>query len=226
MTSIPSTLRAQPGRAALWPILLGLLGVLVFVIISNAVIYDHRVLDWDAQIARAVHDMDQTTLVRVFHRITLLGGPVLYLVGFAVGVTLIGRRQWLHLAVWVLAVGAGKLLNMMLKLYFERPRPIATEYFFPDQYGYPSGHAMMSLIAYGMLAAFALQVVRRPLTRLLIIDLAGLLVLLVAVSRVVINVHFLSDVIGGLVAGGLWLAMCAMVLRAVTGPGDPSGKES
>lgn len=215
MTASPSFPPTRPDRALLWIALLGGLGLLGFMILSAAVINTRAVLDLDARIAEAVHDLGYTPLTRAFDRITMLGGEVLYPLGFGVGLALIVRRAWPHLAAWTLAAGGGNVLNVMLKHWFERPRPDFPGVDYPASYGYPSGHTMGAVLLYGMLAVLLWRVARSPLARLLILDLAVTLVLLVGFSRIILNVHFLSDVIGGLIAGGLWLALCADVLRVL-----------
>ena len=67
---------------------------------------------------------------------------------------------------------------------------------------------MTSLITYGILAYFLWHEVHNRIVRILIVFAAALLVILVGISRMTLGVHYLSDVLGGFMAGGIWLGIC------------------
>lgn len=99
------------------------------------------------------------------------------------------------------------LLTQMLKLVYSIERPLIDAALDATTYSFPSGHASGSLALYG-LVAFGLY--RRKFAPVWI---GGLIVLLVAVSfsRVILNVHYFSDVLGGwliaftVIAGSEWI---------------------
>jgi undecaprenyl-diphosphatase len=69
---------------------------------------------------------------------------------------------------------------------------------------FPSGHSMSSLVCYGaLLVVFA--PVLSPSVRRASIVAASTLVLAIGASRLVLGVHFVSDVVGGYVLGAAWL---------------------
>ena len=75
-----------------------------------------------------------------------------------------------------------------------------------QRWSYPSGHAMTSLICYGMLAwvlGSAFPRARRILTVLLALWVAA-----IGFSRVYLGVHWPTDVLAGYLAGGFWLCVC------------------
>jgi undecaprenyl-diphosphatase len=67
---------------------------------------------------------------------------------------------------------------------------------------------MGSLIAYGMLAYLLVRDAKGRRPRMAIVVGAVLLVLLIGLSRMVLGVHYFSDVLGGYAAGVVWLAAC------------------
>jgi membrane-associated phospholipid phosphatase len=148
---------------------------------------------------------------------SLLGSPAFIAAWGLVGVLLLlVRRRYLLLGGWVAALAGGGLLQVELKHVFHRARPawdvpILTS----PGWGFPSGHAMTSLVAYGMLAYLMASQVDRRGERLGIIACAVLLVLLIGVSRMYLGVHYFSDVIGGYAAGAVWLAACISGLEVV-----------
>jgi cation diffusion facilitator family transporter len=127
----------------------------------------------------------------------------LWVLGFGLGTYFIIRRQWTLLAGWALAMAAGKLWNEALKAWLARPRPSFPGWDNPASgYGFPSGHTMQAMIAYGMLVYLGWRRVR---PREVLLAGATVLIALIALSRLVLVAHFPSDVIGGLLAGALWL---------------------
>ncbi len=210
---------ARRARLSLIILAAGLILMLAFTALSEVVLDARPVLELDTDLAQAMFDAGETPLTGFSRIFTLLGNEVLYLLGVALGLWFILRRQWTHLFTWTMAVGVGKLINIVLKDWFARPRPAFPGWINPESsFGYPSGHAMMAMLAYGMLAVFIWQAARGPLARSLALKLAGTLILLIALTRVTLHVHYLSDVIGGLVAGGLWLGVCAALFFVLTRP--------
>jgi undecaprenyl-diphosphatase len=111
--------------------------------------------------------------------------------------------------VWIAALAGGEVLNFLLKGLFARPRPsfsdpLATALYF----SFPSGHATMSLIAYGLIAYFLYLRLPRAWMRVLTTSGLILLVMLIGLSRLYLGVHYFSDVLAGFAVGGLWLSFC------------------
>ena len=70
-----------------------------------------------------------------------------------VAVVLLRHRHWLLLGGWIAALVGGGVLDMTLKHLIQRPRPVyAAAFLYSTSWSFPSGHAMGSLIGYGMLA--------------------------------------------------------------------------
>ena len=129
------------------------------------------------------------------------------LIGVLVAAFFAWRRRWLHLATWIAAVAGGAVLNHLLKGLFARPRPFFEHpLLIETSYSFPSGHAMESLVVYGMLAYFAVLALESWRGRTAVVFGAALLVLLIGFSRMYLGVHYFSDVVAGYAAGGVWLS--------------------
>lgn len=118
------------------------------------------------------------------------------------------RRLWRTSLYWLAAVGVAQILVKVLKLALQRPRPGAF-YDGVEAFAFPSGHATMSVVAYGFLA-FLICRKQRAVTSLLIAATAALFVSLIAFSRLYLGVHWASDVIAGTSFGLAWIGALAM----------------
>ena len=129
-------------------------------------------------------------------------------------IMLLVRRQRLLAAVWVLAIAGNGLLNTGLKQSFGRLRPAHLQgYLAEPGLSFPSGHSSGAVVAYGMAAYLALRLLpaRWHLPAML---LAVALAFSIGASRVVLQVHFASDVLAGFASGSAWLALCITGLAA------------
>lgn len=147
--------------------------------------------------------------------ITALGGaPVLTLLTVLVlGFLLLQRRGGAAVLLLGATVG-GTLLNQALKHVINRDRPTVVPHLAEiANSSYPSGHSMLSAIVYLTLAAVLAQTIENRRGKLYVVLAALLLVVLVGVSRVVIGVHYPSDVLAGWTAGVGWAALCWLAGR-------------
>lgn len=124
------------------------------------------------------------------------------------------QRKW-HLAIYVAAaVTSGLVASSLLKAGFDRPRPDLVAH---GQYVYtssfPSGHSMLSAVAFLTLGALLAGAQTERSMRLYVLGLAVILALAVGVSRIYLGVHWPTDVLGGWAAGTGWALLCWAVSR-------------
>jgi undecaprenyl-diphosphatase len=143
--------------------------------------------------------------------ISRVGSPLtITILAIAGGVALAMRREWILLGGWAVAFTGASALDRWLKLAVHRPRPVyAARLMHHATWSFPSGHAMGSVVGFGMLAYVVLVLGprSRPMRRLIVTASVGLIAA-VGISRLYLGVHYVSDVIGGYVAGLLWLSGC------------------
>ena len=170
----------------------------------------------DHEVATTLHAHATPLRTNAMLLVTALGAPAVIVLGVVVTLLYVWRRHWLHVAVWVVALGGGEALNALLKGIFLRPRPVFEHPLLVESYySFPSGHAMGALIAYGLLAYFTWLALPRGRRRALVIGGAALLVVAIGFSRLYLGVHYLSDVLAGFAAGGLWLSCCITAMELV-----------
>ena len=121
-------------------------------------------------------------------------------------------RRWLEAAGLFICLNGALVLNVLLKHLFERGRPELFRVVEASGYSFPSGHAMVSLCFYGLLAFLAARRLSCWRWRIAVAAAAVLLVGAIGVSRVYLGVHYPTDVAAGYMAGGMWLAFCISLL--------------
>ena len=108
-------------------------------------------------------------------------------------------------------------LNALLKIAFARQRPDLWPALVAEMtYSFPSGHATMSTVFFGGLAAVVLHLSRRPVVRGATLALATTAILMIAASRVYLGAHWTTDVTGGILVGLFWVSVCSTGTRYVT----------
>lgn len=172
-------------------------------------------VETDLAVSDAAHRavVGSPTLLLAARVVTLLGDPLLLSLAALLLAGWLASRGRRRLALYVLAARVGAVvLSSGLKLAVDRTRP-AFDAPLATAFGasFPSGHALGSAAFWVTCAVLLQPYVRRD--RLL---LAGAVTLaaLVALSRVLLGVHFPSDVGAGLLIGLGWAALCTAVFAA------------
>ena len=148
-------------------------------------------------------------IVQAAALLTRLGDPAtLGVLGVVVGTALLLRRRVGLMLGWAVALGGNGVLNPALKQLFARMRPLhAAEGASAWGFSFPSGHSSGAVVAFGMLAYLGLRLLP-PRWHLPVLLAAVLLAFSVGVSRIVLRVHYASDVAAGFASGTAWLAIC------------------
>jgi undecaprenyl-diphosphatase len=166
----------------------------------------------------------------VFFAVSWLGAQVLVVAAVSVTLFYAIRGDWLRAIAVAVTIAGSALLNYLLKAQFHRGRPeFATEFITHQTWSFPSGHAMESLVGYGFFAYLLLERTRSMAARRAIVTVTVVLVGLIGFSRLYLGVHYPSDVIGGYIAGAIWLVVCITGYRhalAHIGRTNESGFES
>jgi len=162
-------------------------------------------------------DLYWTLRLQSFHNNFLLsimkGASFIFGGWFSIVVVIvIGILVWWRIgkleAILITVAGMLSLVNTVLKLIIGRQRPPANlvQVFYPMQTnGFPSGHAMFSIMVLGLLAYFIYINMKNHILRTVVLLGLIALILLIGTSRVYLGVHWPSDVIGGYLIGGALL---------------------
>lgn len=183
-------------------------------------------MSWDTGLEEAVHRvaLAQTPLRTAAKAVTHLGDTGTRAAVTVAGVALLLRRRAFRCAAFLgTVVPIGALILTLTKLAVDRARPVLPEPFaFASGTSFPSGHAMGSLVCYGALLLVVLPFLPPRLQRLAR-WLTGAIVLAVGTSRVVLGVHYPSDVLGGWLLGAGWLLLTVMLFARWRKKARPAG---
>jgi undecaprenyl-diphosphatase len=147
---------------------------------------------------------------------TEIGGTltVTVLAVLSVAVAAFVWRRWREPMMVAVAVAGEVAIFLVVTLLVDRRRPPVPHMDeAPPTSSFPSGHTAATIALWGALAVLASERARSALVRGLFLALAVVLPVLVASSRMYRGMHYLSDVLGGVLLGGLWLAATVRGIR-------------
>lgn len=187
----------------------------LFALLASQVGPGQALGQFDHALAQALAGAVSRPTLQAFAALSWLGNPApvtVLTLGVALALLWRGQRWWA--AGWLLGVLGNTLLNWSLKQVFARPRPVHDHgVVLESGYSFPSGHASGMWVTYGLLAWLLCQVCPARWHGL-ILGLAATLVLSGPVSRVLLQVHYASDVLAGLCSGTVWLLLCLLWMEA------------
>jgi undecaprenyl-diphosphatase len=163
----------------------------------------------DTLVAEFLNQRATPGVTRAMLAFTALGAPGVVLAAGAVLALLLARRGDRFGAMGVLlAVPVGLLINSGIKHIFDRARPTLEPVLtLASGFSFPSGHTAGATLLYGFLAVHAARRLASWHERVAVVLLAGLIIAMVALSRVYLAVHYLTDVLAAIAGSAAWLAV-------------------
>jgi len=201
-------LRDRYKAAPSWELALRWLGGLAVVLTLGAIftelaedVWFHEGFTWDAPLILTLHQLGRPWLDTVMRVLTQTGEGGAIALALALAGWFLWRRQRLNAATVVIGFAGAAALNSLLKLLLKRPRPaIFPPLVAESGFSFPSGHVTAAVAVYGLLAVFLWRQGHRAWA-----VASGAWVLVVAVSRIYLGVHYPSDTLGSLTFATLWL---------------------
>ncbi|MDR7076688.1 undecaprenyl-diphosphatase [Neobacillus niacini] len=121
------------------------------------------------------------------------------------------KRHFLGAAAIALSTALGNEVNKLLKDLIARQRPELEHLAQVDSLSFPSGHAMVGLTFYFFIAYLVIEGMESAAAKRMVVTVTVLLLLLIGASRVILQVHYPTDVIGGFAFGYIWVMMSIFI---------------
>jgi undecaprenyl-diphosphatase len=192
-------------------------GILAFLGIAGLVVLD-ATDGFDVAIIQAVRAADAGGLLGFLRPTTELGSTIAVTI-IAILTLLVGvaAGPWRHGAIGAGVIGLATLAVEIIKSTVARERPEVLDPILVERgFSFPSGHATLSMVAYGILAVLVSRSYLSRGTRLAVFSVVVALVFLIGLSRVWLGVHYPSDVIAGWIAGATVVLVYASFTRGVS----------
>ena len=188
--------------------------LLAYAVVAADVVNSGRLSELDVDVATWVAGSMPTWAEWLARAFTWLGGAVVVTAVVAGGaIWLLARRARVE-AVLLVAVALGiQILVFTAKDGYARPRPdMGSAIRLPSSLSFPSGHAATGIAVFGLLGLLAATLTRTPSQRLAAVGAGLTLGVLIGASRVVLGVHYVTDVLAGASLGLAWLSACLLVV--------------
>lgn len=167
----------------------------------------------DGMVQQWVHTVHTPWLAWVMQVITYMGFSLTYIiVAMTVSGWLLYKRRLWEAVFLNLSLSSAWVMMGFLKDLFARSRPMGEALTMAGGYSFPSGHAMLSMACYGFLAGLLLSYSRSRAAYRVVVSLY-ILVFLIGISRVYLNVHYLSDVLVGFILGFIIMTLSLKGMR-------------
>lgn len=177
---------------------------------TNGFIIDETVAFW-------AQDQSSSLLMTFMSYASVLGSSeMILIVTVIIGLVLLIKRSWRYLFFFFTVSVGGVILNFLLKILIQRERPgeevnyIETFNFTLNiqSYSFPSGHAMRATIFFLFLIYLVYQFGKRTFIKFGLYIIFIALLIGAALSRVILEAHFATDVAGGLFISVAWFFLC------------------
>lgn len=195
--------------------LLAFFSVSFWLTANNGFTYDSKIVDWTERVST-----DGT--IKFMEIISIVGSSevILLLTALIAGIFLL-KRNWSFLLFFLTVSVGGVVVNFVLKMLFQRERPggevsnIEVFNFSLEipSYSYPSGHMMRATILFLFLLLMSYRFIEKTALKW-IAYIASISILVgVAFSRLFLDAHFLSDILGAVSISIVWFCLCYFVFK-------------
>lgn len=193
--------------------------VLLFVLFSIIAWRVHvgGVTMMDTYVQGMVKGLQTESSLTFFSYFTKLGSEIGIITTLVISLLVFWKKRY-YAAMIVYPVGilVTHLVNKGIKEIAKRDRPSLNEALDALGYSFPSGHAMLSIMTFGFLTYIIAANLKSIAGKCGITISMGILIILIGLSRVILNVHYPTDILAGYCAGGILLIIAIYCHRLLT----------
>ncbi len=197
-------------------LILVVLGINIFITLTET-LHSDALAKYDSRITEFIISYRTPGLNKFLQFITEVGDFYGYLV-IAILSTIIFYikfKNWRYVVEIFFVLIVSGLSNVALKQVINRARPDAEHLVSVATLSYPSGHAMSAIAFYGFLIYLVYTFKLKAWIKTGLILLFGFLILAIGISRIYLGVHYPSDVVGGFIAGFIWVIFCIVLFHII-----------
>lgn len=208
-----------PGWLAQWPIvgvMLFLVGSLAFGAIAYNIWTKSSIMQWDTSLNQEFHAEAVKEPPRIIELLVFgfyVGKELLQVIVVVLGLYFLYKRFWPELAMLLIGAGGGAIIWYLLIDVFNRHRPTDQIGIVVTDNSFPSGHAISSVIVYGLLAYLFLPKMPSRFWKWILVIAVIFTILYVGYSRVFLGGHYMSDILAGYALGLGWGALVFTIVE-------------
>lgn len=195
-------------------ILLVLSSLFLFLKIGSEVL-GNDLLHFDSAVTQFIYAFRSENMTIFMKFITFLGSPAFLVLTSVIMIIFIYSRRRKDAFIYLGILVTGVILNYVLKLIFQRPRPTDLSLIHESTYSFPSGHSMNGLVFYLVLSYFVFRETGNKKLSYAVLMISMFIVLLIGISRIYLGVHYPTDVIAGYIAGFLWVTSAILFEKTI-----------
>lgn len=212
-----------PGILARRPIIGGIMvvsGGFIFASLAYNVQTHGALTNWDIPLANYLHQLALQSSKTVIN-FMIAGFYIGKQVPTAIAIVLIGaflyKRYWRELAMVILGFGGGGMLWFVLSRLFDRHRPVFDHPIWKvlNEAGFPSGHTLVAVVAYGFLAYLISSQMTSRFWKWVTIFCAVGIMLFIGYSRLFLGDHYLTDILAGYALGIFWAGLVYTCIEVI-----------
>lgn len=184
----------------------------IIIITGYIILFPDNLIDLKIMTSRLE---ENELLFTFFYFVTFLGSRIILIPFVIIGSSYLyfKFRSFQPSIVLISGTLLSYVLNELIKLVVKRVRPSIMEEVFGIGYSFPSGHAMISTVCYTIFVFYLLKIIKEKRRRQLIIISTITMLLLIGYSRIVLGVHYFTDVLGGYLFSLLFINLYLKIIN-------------
>jgi undecaprenyl-diphosphatase len=147
--------------------------------------------------------------------ITNFGGVTMIIILFILALAvLFFKKRWRYAIISTIALAGAALLQEGIKALVQRVRP---ENLIQTGFSFPSGHAITAIVFVCLLIYSFKDDFKNKIVRYVLMIVFSVFFIAVGISRIILHVHWFSDVVAGISLGLFWFMLLVLIERAIPG---------
>jgi len=180
-----------------------------FVGVTNSIVNGTAIVKIDDSFAHSLYLIRTPFLAKIFYIITNFAGQLTVVILALISIAYTYFKKELAYLYSLIIIFLGTDASVyFIKILINRSRPPTDiAYYIEKSQSFPSGHSAIAMAFFGFLTYYLIHHEGVKMKKSILLSLGAVLIGLIGFSRLYLGVHFLSDVIGGFLMGGLWLVV-------------------